>query len=103
LILFSQANFCAFMFCVLHQVKYGHGKHLADVLAQGPEDLRMIMKVRLSLSSFFPWVSITPCTDSRPHSIGGYRNLFTSSPPVQSKSLLQSSSARYARPAVCAW
>lgn len=47
LILFSQTNFCAFMYCVLQQVEYGLGKHRVEVLMTGGiADFRMVMKVQ---------------------------------------------------------
>lgn len=47
LILFSQASFCAFMYCVLHAVKYGIGRHVLDILVEDPNDLPKALKARL--------------------------------------------------------
>ncbi|KAF2023704.1 hypothetical protein EK21DRAFT_118496 [Setomelanomma holmii] len=44
LIMFSLANLIAFVYCVLHQIQYGHGKHLSVVLMDGPSTLRMALK-----------------------------------------------------------
>jgi hypothetical protein len=57
LIVFSQVNFCAFSYCVLHEVKYGVGKHLVEILTKTPTDLPKAMKVRPPFFLNFPFCS----------------------------------------------